>query len=286
MSELDPRLTPARSDIAADYLEGVVRAERFVSAQPYQVTAGVAGVRRAPTGDAEMVTQALHGEVFDVYDEHDGWGWGQSKIDGYVGYVAMDALSAPALSATHRVVALRTYVFSEPNLKSAPLFLLSLNADIVAEGPAHNGFVFAARAGWVFEGHVRAVGYREPDWVAAAERFVGAPYLWGGRESLGLDCSGLVQAGLHAAGMYCPRDADMQEGCIGVALDPANRDLARGDLVFWPGHVGIMIDGTQMLHANAHHMASVVEPLAAAEARIGATDTGPVRSIRRAGSAA
>lgn len=278
----DPRITPARGDIAAAHLEGVTPAERYVTGAAYQVTAGVAAIRRAAVGDGEMISQALHGETLTLYDEVDGWGWGQLSMDGYVGYVEMDALSAPVLPVTHRVTALRTYVFSKPDLKSAPRFMISRNALLVAEGQADNGFVPAARAGWVWAGHLSAPDAAAPDWVAVAESYAGAPYLWGGRESLGLDCSGLIQAALHAVGRDCPRDADMQEAALGapVPVTPDFSGLRRGDLVFWRGHVGVMVDGDTMLHANAHHMATATEPLAQAAARI-QTVAGPVTCITR-----
>lgn len=275
---MDKRTTPARPDLAARHLQGLVQAERFAEGVDYQCSAGVAPIRRAPAGDAMQEDQLLFGEVFTVYEEREGWGWGQSGRDQYVGYVEMEALSAPLLAPTHRIRALRTYCFSQPDLKSAPLFLLSMNAKVTAQ-EQRDRYVKIARAGWVFEGHLAALHEHAPDWVAEAERFLGAPYFWGGRESLGLDCSGLVQSALEAAGVLAPRDADMQEA-LGEALPLRLEGLRRGDLVFWKGHVGIMLDGERLLHANAHHMATAVEPLAQAAARIAGT-AGPIRSIRR-----
>ncbi|MBY0448802.1 MAG: C40 family peptidase, partial [Hyphomonadaceae bacterium] len=246
---MDKRTTPARPDLAARHLEGLVQAERFVEGVDYQCSAGVAPIRRAPAGDAMQEDQLLFGEVFTVYEERQGWGWGQSGRDQYVGYVAMEALSAPLLAPTHRIRALRTYCFSQPDLKSAPLFLLSMNAKVTAQ-EQRDRYIKIARAGWVFEGHLAALHEHAPDWVAEAERFLGAPYFWGGRESLGLDCSGLVQSALEAAGVLAPRDADMQEA-LGEALPLRLEELRRGDLVFWKGHVGIMLDGERLLHANA-----------------------------------
>lgn len=276
--DLDPRLTPARPDVAAAHLQGRVEAERFVEAQTLQVTAGVAALRIAPAADAEMASQLLHGEMIDLYEEHQGWGWGQSRLDDYVGYVDMEALSAPALTPDMRVTALRTYVFPEPDLKSAPRYLISLNAKIVSEDRAH-GFIRAARGGWVYGEHLAPMDRVAADWVAEAERFLGAPYLWGGKESLGLDCSGLVQAALEAAGMAAPRDTDMQEAAIGAPIGP-DATPQRGDLVFWRGHVGVMLDQTRLLHANAHHMAVAIEPVSQAVERIART-AGPVTSVRR-----
>lgn len=276
---MDPRLTPARGDIAARFLAGQVEAARFVEGEAMQCSAGAAAIRRRPEPDAMQEDQLLFGETFTVYEEKAGWGWGQSGRDGYVGYMAMEALSAPVLAPTHRIRALRTYVFSQPDLKSAPLFLLSLNAKVRVEGE-EGRYRKIARAGWVAEQHLAPLAEVAPDWVAAAERFLGAPYFWGGRESLGVDCSGLIQSALEAAGLDAPRDADMQEQQLGEAVPISLEGLRRGDLVFWKGHVGVMLDATRLLHANAHHMETAIEPLAEAAARIEPL-AGPIRAIRR-----
>ena len=239
----------------------------------YQVTAGVAALRRTPADDGAMDTQLLAGEVFEVRREEAGWGYGRAALDGYEGWVDMAALSAPALIPTHTVKALRTYVYSQPDLKSAPVCLVSLNAKIVG-GRRSGQFIEAQRMGWVFEGHLRPVGDPvEPDWVAVAERFEHAPYLWGGKESLGLDCSGLMQTALEAAGVMIPRDSGPQEAWAkahGDRIEPGDdfSGLQRGDLVFWPGHVGVMTDAEHLLHANGFHMAVAKESLARAARRI------------------
>jgi cell wall-associated NlpC family hydrolase len=276
---LDPRLTPARADLAAASLRGRVTAARFVEGVEYQVSAGVAPLRGAPRGDAMQESQLLFGERFRVFEEKDGWAWGQAAQDSYVGFIDMEALSAPVITPTHRVCALRTYVFSEPSIKSAPHFLLSLNAEVTVE--ADDGkLAKIARSGFVPSIHLRPIGQFAPDWVAEAERFLHAPYQWGGKESLGLDCSGLVQSAMIAAGLTCPRDSDMQEAALGetIPIDPTH--LKRGDLVFWKGHVGLMLDSQNILHANAFHMATAIEPLAETTARLTPL-VGPVRAIKR-----
>jgi cell wall-associated NlpC family hydrolase len=278
----DPRLTPARPDLAAAHLRGQVTAERYVEGVTYQVSAGVAPIRRAPAGDAMQETQTLLGEVFTVYEERDGFGWGQSGHDGYVGWVDMAALSAPVVSPTHRVNALRTYVFSEANLKSAPLFLASLNSKVTVTG-TEGKFSRCDRTGWIYTAHLDAVDApAEVDFVTVAERFLHAPYFWGGKESLGCDCSGLIQSALERCGLIALRDTDMMERTLGepIAIPATLEGLHRGDLVFWKGHVGVMRDSQTLLHANAYHMAVASEPLAEAVARI-TPSAGPITSIRR-----
>lgn len=277
MSAPDRRLTLIRDGLADVRLEGVVSAARFAAAQPMQASAPIASIRKAPAPDAEQEDQLAFGERFDVLFEVDGFAFGQARRDGYVGYVTSDALSAPVLAPTHRVSAIRTYGFSEPDIKSAIVGLYSLNALVTVE--AREGrFVRGARSGWFIEAHLTPVGRGESDYVAVAQRFLGAPYQWGGRESLGLDCSALIQQSLAACNRACPRDTDLQRGFF-PEIDASER--RRGDLVFWKGHVAILLDPDTILHANAHHMATAIEPLAQAIARIEAAGVGAPLGYRR-----
>ncbi|MEM9988959.1 MAG: SH3 domain-containing protein, partial [Pseudomonadota bacterium] len=206
----DPRLTPARGDVAADFLKDQVDADRYDPGMAYQVSSSVLPLRRTPAPDGPQETQVLFGEIFTVYDEKDGWGWGQADFDNYVGYVDMAGLSAPVDAVTHRVTALRSYRFSAPNLKSAPLGLISMNAKL-AIAEEEGDYVRETRGGWLWRGHVAPMAERAADPVGVATKFLGAPYFWGGRESLGLDCSSLLQNAFEAAGQIIPRDTDLQE---------------------------------------------------------------------------
>jgi len=272
----DPRLTPARKDLAAAKLKGKIDAERFVEAVPHQVKVGATVLREAPDFQARLATQLLYGEIFDVYDrDDDGWVWGQAQLDNYVGYARAESFDTHIHIPTHRVTVLRTLVFPEPDKKSQPPSPLSLNAKISVNAPIENGFAPLSRGGWVYAAHIAPIEAVVEDWVASAERFVGLPYLWGGKDSSAVDCSGLVESALETAGVRAPRDADMQEGVVGETIAPG-APLKRGDLVFWPGHVGLMRSATELLHANAFHMQTVIEPLAETIARVG-----PPRTIRR-----
>ncbi len=283
----DPRVTPARPDLAARFLEGKVEATAFVDGHRAQIVAASAPVRRKPGPDQRLDTQLLFGETVKIYDQRDGWAWVQADGDGYVGYVPTGALSGSLAPATATVCVLRSFVFPEPDLKTPPLEALSLTAGVRV---THACGLFSAiargddsRWGYVFTDHLAVPSHVASDFVAEAERFVGVPYLWGGKDSLGLDCSGLVQVALARTGVEAPRDSDMQEAALGeaVAVDlPRPQGLERGDLVFWKGHVGIMVDGTRMLHANATHMAVTINDLDAFAAHV-APSAGPITSVRR-----
>ena len=281
---LDPRLTPARPHVADLRLRDRVAAARYVAGTPRRVTAPSAPLRRAAAADAGLDTEALLGDAVDLYDAADGYAFVQLARDGYVGYLPADSLGPVDPEPTHRVTALRTFLYPEPDLKRPVLGHLSLGARLAATGEA--GAYLETPGGYVFARHCAPVDARAPDYAATAARLAGTPYLWGGRTSLGLDCSGLVQLCLDAAGLPCPRDADMQERALGQALpfDPARPDFAglrRGDFVFWRGHVGLMGDPETLIHANGHHMAVAAEPLAEAVARIAAHSFGAVTGIRR-----
>lgn len=278
---MDKRLTPARPDVAAKYLEGKVEAARFVTGEEFEITDGVTSVRREPFAGAMLDTQALRGERFKVYDRNDeGWAWGQLVSDGYVGWISDLALYPPSPAPTHKVTALRTFAFPGPSIKIPPMDTLPLGAQLSIVRMT-DAFAIAGNGHHIPRQHVAELAFVEPDFVAVAERFVGTPYLWGGKSSLGIDCSGLVQIALTAAGTGCPRDSDMQESGLGRALSEAEmHNLRRGDLMFWRGHVAIVRDAATIVHANAHHMMTAIEDTKGAIARI-ASGGSDVTSIRR-----
>lgn len=273
----DARITPARGDLAASSLRGKVDAKLYVDGTASGLGVGRTGLRAGPSSTSGMASEVLFGEIVTVYERRDGWAWVQCALDDYVGYVREDVLVEP-MKPTHRVIATSTPLLPAPDVKRPVLDLLPMNAQIHVAG--HEGrFARTASRGFVFADHLVPLDDRKKDWVAIAERFLGAPYIWGGKTYGGLDCSGLVQTALQTAGIACPRDSDMQEKALGHAVEDLSRPQ-RGDLVFWKGHVGIMLDGARMLHANAYTMNVTVERLSEAIMRI-AKSGSEVTSLRR-----
>ena len=265
---LDKRTNPFRPDLAASHLRGEVEADHYADGTFYEVIEPIADLRRSPSPDAELDTQALLGERVAIYEiTEEGWAWGQLDTDKYVGWLPANALATPGAAPTHKVIVPRTLCFPGPNIKLPPVAALPMGAGIAVArqvepfSVTHNGWHVPA-------GHIAPLSatYRDP--VAVAEMLLGAPYLWGGKSSLGIDCSGLVQLSLHAAGIACPRDSDMQEAALGQPI--ALEEIGRGDLVFWKGHVAIARDARTLVHANAFHMMVATEPTADAVARIAA----------------
>lgn len=279
----DPRRNAYRRDLAAKYLEGRVAAERFTEGTPGQIVHPSVALRSAPDFGNGFETEALFGESVTVLDEADGWSWVQLSRDRYVGYVPSGAIYKGAFpEPTHRVQMLGTFLFGAPDIKTPPMMHLPLNA-LVAVAEEDERFATLAAGGFVIARHLAALDKPERDFVEIAERFVGTPYLWGGTTRIGIDCSGLVQTSLLAAGRIAPRDSDMQRAELGqdVAITENFDGLRRGDLVFWLGHVAIMLDAVMMVHANAHHMRTVVETLPEAAQRIEKEGGGSILAIKR-----
>jgi len=245
----------------------------------YEVAEPQAPLRQAPSPDAALDTEALKGERIAVYEiDDEGWARGRLETDGYVGYLPAAALARPGPAPTHKVAALRTLVFPGPSIKLPPVEALSLGCRLAItriEPP----FAVTASGSYVPARHLATLDANERDFVAVAERFLDVPYLWGGKTSLGLDCSGLVQVSLAACGIASPRDSAVQERALGKPLASVS-DMRRGDLVFWKGHVAIVRDEASLIHANAFHMAVAIEPIGEAIARIRAAGS-EVTSVRR-----
>ncbi|PZQ55635.1 MAG: hydrolase Nlp/P60 [Phenylobacterium zucineum] len=273
----DPRITPRRDGIAARSLEGVLEAEVYLDPKAMTCMAAATPLRAGPDANAEQQDQVLFGERFEVLEEEGAWVFGQAARDGYVGFVEAASLAPVGPMPTHRVSALRTYAFAEASIKSRALGPYSINSLVTVEA-VEGRLAKVTGAGWMAADHLSPIGAFEDDWTAVAERFVGAPYLWGGRESLGLDCSGLIQQALFACGRACPRDTDQQQA-VGAPI--AAGDFGRGDLVFWKGHVALGVGDGRIVHANGHHMMTVVEPLAEAIARIRDAGVGEPTAYRR-----
>lgn len=270
----DKRITPANDRVAATWLKGQIAAPLYVDGTPKTVTGFVVDLFDGPEGKRER--QLLLGARVTVFEEVDGWAFLQSA-DGYVGYVRAAALG-PMTEVTHFVATPATHAYRDESFKSPDQCRLSFGARVTVLDERQK--YFETSLGFIPKKHLRPLSHPFADPVTVAQMHFGVPYLWGGNSIDGIDCSGLVAAALTACHMSCPADSDLQLEALGEDIAP-DAPLQRGDLMFWNGHVGMMVDADTMIHANAHHMSTVYEPIDRAILRIATQSDGDVTARKR-----
>lgn len=279
----DPRETPFNGRVAHVSLRGSVEAETFTEGTVHQVCTSLSPLLRAPGGDRDR--EILFGQRFRVLDDTVLEGgvayvFGFAEVDGYCGWVAARDLSETE-ELTHFVAVRETYAKPTADLKTTEGILpLFLGSPVTLHGTSGEWAQIGFGHIHVPLRHLRPVEDLFTDPADVARLFLGTPYLWGGNSGRGIDCSGLVQAAMLACGILCPGDSDQQEARLGDEV-PVDADRRRGDLYFWKGHVGMLVDRDILIHANAHHMMVAEEPLSDAVARIEATENKPITSRRR-----
>ena len=256
MDKPDPRLHAYRPDLADEALRGQVEASRFVHGSLKRIVAPVAALYKVPDALSERQSECLFGEDVKVFEEKNGFCWVQAQQDGYVGYIEQSKIGSIGNQPTHRVNVPRTFQYRDADLRSPMISPLSMGSRISVIGEAETRGTRYAKldnGSFVVFNHITPVSTLANDYVAIAESFIHTPYLWGGKSGLGIDCSGLVQLAMMMTGRMVLRDTDMQQATIGKDIAPEG-GLQRGDLVFWKGHVAIMVDSGTLIHANGASM--------------------------------
>ena len=260
----DTRITPIRRDLASTAYKAIVKRKKYV-------TAKLATVKSAFTPlytnkGSKLSTQLLYGEECDVFETKNGWSWIQSRRDNYVGYTPTIHLTRKIYKPNSKVISLRTVIYTKPDIKSVTKGYLSFNS-LVEVIKIKGKYSLIKNLGWCPSLDLAKIKSSKFNHIDLSKQYLDTPYLWGGRDSMGIDCSGLVQNLHQINNRPFPRDTDMQEIFVTNEVK-YEKDLKAGDLVFWKGHVAMMIDNSNIIHANAFHMKTAIEPLSTAKKRI------------------
>lgn len=273
----DPREHKANDRVAHESLRGQLNGVTFTAGEMKQVITPVADLLASSNG--ALNRQLLHGDLFCVLEEHNQFAFGFEKRSEYVGYVRMSDLETPD-TITHWISTMGANVYPEPSIKSKPIMALPFAAHITCYNRGTN--FWETRHGFVPFAQTRMLSESAPDFTTTAQFFFGVPYLWGGDTNWGLDCSGLVNIALRVSDLHDPRDSDQQEEYFGDV--PRGEPRKRGDLVFWPGHVGIFVNRGFIIHASAHHMSVMVEDVREVRDRIKWTEGKKITKYGRWGA--
>ena len=261
----DKRITPIRNDLASYEYKNFLSKRKFVKGKVHYIKSNYTNL--FSKDKKNLISQLLYGEAVYVFEVKKGYAWVQSLRDDYVGYTPVKNLQTKKINSTHKVIALRCIVYKEPNIKSIPITELSFNSLIEIAGKIKNKHFYKIKnLGWCHRNDIVSMKTNDLNQIDLVKKFINTPYLWGGRNSIGIDCSGLIQNIFQINSKYFPRDTDLQEDFIKTEV--VEKNLKKGDLIFWKGHVAMMIDNSNIIHANAFHMCTKIEPLKQAKARI------------------
>ena len=272
---MDPRVTPANETVACSTLKGKIKHANFVEAKNYQVNVPFVDLLGSPDGKRNR--QLIYGSKVKYFSAAKGWAFIQNTYDNYVGYVPESTIASET-QKTHIVTAPLAHVFMEPNIKSKNIEILPLASRVSGE-VIENGFL-ETELGWISVSQLKRKTELSKDPVEVSKLLQNAPYLWGGNTTLGIDCSGLIQISLLLCGIDCPGDSDQQMNTLGQNIDIGS-PRKKGDIIFWKGHVAWALNERQILHANAYHMATVIEEANEAIERIKKQDNNNLIAHKR-----
>lgn len=222
-------------------------------------------IKIKPIQSSSLETEGLFGETVEIFDNHLEWVYCKLLTDNYYGWIKKKNLGH-LKPVTHRVVSPRSFLLKKKDIKSTCINYLPLGAQLSIKTVINDWAEVDLnkdvknKIAYIPSKHISNINSSIKDWVSTAESLIGTPYKWGGRDSIGLDCSALLQLSYQTYGQNIPRNTIDQVMLQKEKVNDIN-ELDRGCVIFWEGHVGIMIDKFNCVHANAFHMKTVIEPL-------------------------
>jgi hypothetical protein len=211
---------------------------------------------------SEMVNQILFGEHFKILEEGEKFSFVKNIRDGYDGWIDRKMITPIPKELAEDLTDEDLPVTNKP---IANCFIESRNENIILTGgstlplynPQEEKFAIGDIVFHIAKEQVNmplTKNFSGDEMLSIAFMYLNTPYLWGGRNALGIDCSGFVQVVLNICGYRFPRDAAQQvEKGSHISFLPEARS---GDLAFFENaeghisHVGILINNNQIIHSS------------------------------------
>ena len=225
---------------------------------------------------SEVVTQLLYGETFKKLEQKGSWLKIKNDSDNYKGYIQNKLFSLKQKN-THKICVLCSNLYSEPNNKNKIKKKLSFGSKIKVLNNKKSFYKFDNL--WIKKKDVKKINFKTKDNFRNIDKFINVKYKWGGKNFSGVDCSGLVQLFLNFNNKFCPRDAKDQIKYFKKKIKINN--VKKNDLIFWKGHVAIILSKKKLVHAYGPLKKTTLMPLNKTINRIYKTAKLKVIGIRR-----
>ncbi len=205
----------------------------------------VANINSKPSEKSEITSQILYGEKFKILSKKNGWLKIKTNFDNYVGFIKKSKFNKN-FKPTNKICKLKSKIFKKINNKFVPTNNFLYFASGISIKNFNKDYVEFERNKWIKKKDIKKIDHYEKNYIKIVKLFLGSKYLWGGKTSIGIDCSALIQIYFYYNRVFFPRDTKDQ---IKFCKKKSKKKLYRGDIIFWKGHVGMCIDRSKFIHA-------------------------------------